>query len=89
MHAFTGRLLEHGLTEKSNPRSTIERSLLMQVQREIGSGKKTPVLLEFKAFQKEKFTEDADTSINFDYSCRFFSSPSVVFHEFPYLPVQF
>lgn len=73
IHSFATRLLECGFSEKSTPTGTIVIRLPMKVQREndtwtkegIKCDESNIVLLEFKAYQKKLFIEDADTSITF------------------------
>lgn len=73
IHAFASRLLECGYSEKSTPSGSMVIFLPIKVQREnetwtkegIKCGDTNVVLLEFKAFQKKIFIEDADTSITF------------------------
>lgn len=73
VHALTLRLLECEITEKSRPKGCITVALPKEVQREIGTWKKCAItsndtkiiMLEFKAYQKNRIINDADTSIVF------------------------
>jgi hypothetical protein len=73
VHAFMSHLLDSGVTEKSSPIAEMIIDLPKKIQRTTTSWKKEAVisnetniiLLEFTAYQKELFIEEADTTINF------------------------
>lgn len=74
IHAFRTRLLELNLSENSRPRGSVTINLPIKVQRDSGTWKKSGkkcsadakiAMLEFRAYQREIFIAEADTSINF------------------------
>lgn len=74
VHSYSSRLVECGLMKNSRPSGTIAIQLPMKVMREVGSFSIKTVqsvdetriaMLEFQAYQKKQYIDDANTSITF------------------------